>query len=352
MTGAQPKAKRFLRALTRKKGEGCNGPSEKAMTAGFRHVYGPVPSRRLGRSLGIDLVPYKTCTYDCVYCHLGRTTNKTVSRAVYVEIDKVLEEMDRKLRAGPAPDYISLAGSGEPTLHLRIGDLIGRIKERTRIPVAVFTNGSLLWKPEVRDALMEADLVIPSLDAGNDSLFHYVNRPHKDIAFEMMVRGLAEFTEKFSKSVWLEVFLLAGITGIPSELERISALVKQIRPERVQLNTVCRPPAEDYACALSREQMLAFRSSFPGEADIIACEEMSRSQTAASLLSRDADILELLGRRPCTIEDVERGLGIDIRAALKHLNIMVAAGEVKTVVTGGQRFYLATRAHQEGGVLK
>ena len=322
------------------------------MRAGFSHVYGPVPSRRLGRSLGVDLVPFKTCTYDCIYCHLGRTTNKTVERKDYVGIDEVLSELEARLDGGPPPDYISLAGSGEPTLNLRIGDLIDRIKSRTRVPVAVLTNGSLLWMPEVRDALMSADLVIPSLDAGADSLFHYVNRPHEDIPFERMVRGLVEFTEKFSKSVWLEVFLLAGITGIPSEVERTSALVKRIRPDRVQLNTVCRPPAEDYACALSQEQMLAFRSAFPGEVDVVACEAKKGAQTAARFLNRDEDILELLRRRPCTIEDVEGGLGIDIRVALKHLNIMVTAGEVKTVVTGGQRFYLAARANPKGGVLK
>ena len=319
------------------------------MISGFRHVYGPVPSQRLGHSLGIDLVPYKTCTYDCVYCHLGRTTNKTVSRAVYVEIDKVLEEMDRKLHAGPMPDYISLAGSGEPTLNLRIGDLIGRIKERTRIPVAVFTNGSLLWKPEVRDALMEADLVIPSLDAGTERLFHHVSRPHGDIPFEAMIRGLAEFTEKFPKSVWLEVFLLAGITGIPAEVESIAALARWIRPERVQLNTVRRPPAEDYAYALSREQMLALRDLFPGPVDILG-EEKRNGRRAAGFPVGQEDIRALLARRPCTAEDIADAYGLHVTEAIKGLEALISAGQVKTMLTDGRRYYVASAAKVQRGL--
>jgi len=315
------------------------------MKAGFRHVSGPVPSRRLGRSLGVDLVPFKTCTYDCIYCQLGRTTNKTIERKEYVGIDGVLAELETKLNVGRAPDYICLAGSGEPTLNLRIGDLIERIKDRTRIPVAVLTNGSLLWMPDVRDALMAADLVLPSLDAGTEHLFHHVNRPHGDISFETMVEGLAEFTEKFPKSVWLEVFLLAGITGIPSELVMISALARHIRPERVQLNTVCRPPVEDFAFALSPEQMLAFRGVFPGQVDIISERKNNDPCTADSRVEFE-DIPALLSRRPCTLEDVAGSLGMDIKEALKHLSILVSAGKAKTVVMGGRRFYVAARVRK------
>ena len=181
----------------------------------YRHVYGPVPSRRLGRSLGIDLVPFKTCTYDCVYCQLGRTTNKTIDRQEYVPIKDVLTELEQKLAAGDIPDYISLAGSGEPTLNLGIGRLIAEIKSLTDIPVAILTNGSLLWMPDVQDALMAADLVLPSLDAGDEHLFQYVNRPHEEISFERMVDGIATFTRRFPGEVWLEILLLWRVTGLP-----------------------------------------------------------------------------------------------------------------------------------------
>ena len=150
----------------------------------FQYLYGPVPSRRLGRSLGIDLVPYKTCTYDCIYCQLGKTTTKTIEMRDYVPVEGVLSELKEKLSTGVPCDYISLAGSGEPTLHASINELIAKIKEMTDIPVSVITNGSLLYLPEVRESLMRADLVIPSLDAGDAALFEYVNRPHKNIILE------------------------------------------------------------------------------------------------------------------------------------------------------------------------
>lgn len=314
------------------------------MTTGFKHVYGPVPSRRLGRSLGIDLVPYKTCTYDCVYCHLGRTTNKTIERKEYVAIDDILAELKKKLNAGPALDYISLAGSGEPTLNLHIGDLISRIKDMTRIPIAVLTNGSLLWMPEVRDALMNADLVLPSLDAGDESLFQHVNRPHGNIAFESMIEGLAVFTEKFPGAVWLEVFLLAGMSGLPFEAVKIAALTEHIHPERVHLNTVCRPPAEEFAFSLSREQMLALKNLFPGPVDIISENVQNDDRTFTLLKPRVVDILALLRRRPCTLEDVAGGLGMHITEALKHLDALNSAGKVKTVATGGRHFYVVAGA--------
>ncbi len=314
------------------------------MTTGFKHVYGPVPSRRLGRSLGIDLVPYKTCTYDCVYCHLGRTTNRTIERKEYVAIYDILTELKKKLSAGPTPDYISLAGSGEPTLNLHIGDLISRIKDMTRIPIAVFTNGSLLWMPEVRDDLMNADLVLPSLDAGDESLFQHVNRPHGNIAFESMIEGLAVFREKFPGAVWLEVFLLAGTSGLPFEALKIAAITEHIHPERVQLNTVCRPPAEEFAFSLSREQMLALKNLFPGPVDIISKNVQNDDRTSALLKPGVKDILALLRRRPCTSWDVARGLGMHITEALKHLEALSANGKAKTVVTGGQHFYVVSGA--------
>ena len=221
----------------------------------FKHLYGPVPSRRLGRSLGVDLVPLKTCTYDCIYCQLGKTTNKTTARQDYVSVKDILSELKEKLSAGVSCDYISIAGSGEPTLHASIGEIISKLKEMTNIPVAVLTNGSLLYLPEVQKALMNADIVIPSLDAGNEELFQYVNRPHEDISFNTMVRGLIDFSRHFTGPIWLEVLLVSGITGMIPEVREIDALVNKILPEKVQLNTVSRPAYEDFACAVNSEQM-------------------------------------------------------------------------------------------------
>lgn len=304
-----------------------------------RYLYGPVSSRRLGRSLGIDLVPFKTCSYDCIYCQLGRTTNKTLDRKEYVAVEEVLAELERKLAEEHIPDYISLAGSGEPTLNSGIGDLISKIKCLTDIPVAVLTNGSLLWMSEVQDALMAADLVLPSLDAGDEPLFRYVNRPHEDISFERMADGLAAFTKRFTGEVWLEVLLLAGITGMPSEAKKIATYAGRIGASRIQLNTASRPPAEDFAFPLSTDQMLALKGVFRGRVDIISENEREDPHVSSFAQTGDVDILALLGRRPCTSADVASGLGIHVTEALKHLGALIKAGKATTVSANGRTFY-------------
>ena len=307
---------------------------------GVRHIYGPVPSRRLGRSLGIDLVPFKTCTYDCLYCQLGRTTNKTVDRRKYIAVDAIMEELERKLAAGDPPDTITLAGSGEPTLNVGIGDLIENIKSRTNIPLAVLTNGSLLWMDDVRDALMTADLVLPSLDAGDESTFQYVNRPHGDISLERVVSGIAAFTRRFPGEVWLEVLLLAGVTGITSEARKIATLAKHIGPARVQLTTVSRPPAEEFAYPLSADRMLDLKHLFPRRVELVGGANIHRAFPPAFRDARGEEILDLLGRRPCTVLDIATGLGIPAPETLKHLDALIAAGTVTTVVLGERRFYI------------
>jgi wyosine [tRNA(Phe)-imidazoG37] synthetase (radical SAM superfamily) len=260
----------------------------------FKYLYGPVPSRRLGRSLGIDLVPFKTCTYDCIYCQLGRTTSKTMERRPYAPIHDILDELKIKLATGEAPDYISLAGSGEPTLHSEIGELIGKIRELTEIPVAVLTNGSLLYLPEVREDLMRADLVIPSLDAGDHTIFQYVNRPHREISFDNMVNGLIDFTDDYPGQVWLEVLLVSGVTSMAADVEKIAGWANKISPARVQLNTVCRPAAEDYACAVACNQMNNLAGLFAGKVEIISDEHTSLYSNNGLRLATAREIIDLL----------------------------------------------------------
>ena len=238
------------------------------------HIFGPVPSRRLGRSLGVDLVPFKTCSYDCIYCQLGQTTSKTVERREWVPLNDVLEELKGKLAS--KPDYITLSGSGEPTLYCRLGELIAGIRAITDVPVAVLTNGSLLWQEEVRRQLMDAHLVIPSLDAGHTSMFQAVNRPHESISFARMLEGLIDFREEYYGEYWLEVFLLAGHTAVESEVSRITACVRRIKPDRVQLNTATRPTAEDYAVMVDRARMADIAGRFEPLAEVIAEANDSR----------------------------------------------------------------------------
>jgi wyosine [tRNA(Phe)-imidazoG37] synthetase (radical SAM superfamily) len=304
-----------------------------------RFVYGPVPSRRLGRSLGIDLVPFKTCSYDCIYCQLGRTTNKTTDLREYVSVDGLLDEVAKKLRSAPPPDFIGLAGSGEPTLHARIGDIVAGVKALTSVPVAVLTNGSLLWKPEVRASLAEADLVMPSLDAGDQRSFERVNRPHPDISFERMVDGLVTFAQGYKGKIWLEIFVLGGLTDRPEEFRRMAAIVERIRPTRVQLNTVSRPSAEACALAARREVLESLLQLFSVPCEVIAeCPSMLPAGPAESD-DIENEIVALLERRPCTVGGIAAGLGLRPNEVLKHLEALCARGSIRSERKGDDMFY-------------
>lgn len=308
-------------------------------------MYGPVPSRRLGRSLGVDLVPFKTCTYDCVYCQLGRTTDASVERREYVAVSKVLNELAQRLALDESADVISLAGSGEPTLNLGLDRLIDGIKALTDIPVAVITNGSLLWMPEMQQELAEADLVLPSLDAGDPQMFERINRPHPALDFDRMVEGLISFTQSFRGEVWLEVMLLQGLTAQPTEAKKIAGLVGKIAPARTQPNTASRPPAEGSVHPVAQEEMPALAHLFPGHVEII-CEFAAHraaptpaAETADTEEVSDTDIMALLGRRPCTADDIADGLELHVLDVLKRLDILAAAHEVSSVMVGDKVFY-------------
>lgn len=302
-----------------------------------RYVFGPVPSRRLGRSLGVDLVPFKTCSFDCIYCQLGRTTNHTIERKEWVPMDALLDELKHKLAC--RPDYITLSGSGEPTLHSRLGEIIERIQVMTKIPVAVLTNGSLLWQKELREELALADLVLPSLDAGDQLKFSCINRPHPDLTFEQLIEGLIEFRHEFTGQYWLEVFLLGGYTAIETDVKKIADWVSRIQPNRVQLNTVARPPAEEFAFGVSLPTLSRFASHFSPKAEVIA-ERPSRVSRKSTKLNSDA-VLDLLSRRPCTAEQCASGLGLNRLEVLKWLGKLVAQREVSTLRHQGQIYYHA-----------
>jgi len=309
------------------------------------HVFGPVPSRRLGRSLGVDLVPFKTCTYDCIYCQLGRTTRKTLERKEWVPMDAVLEELKRKLVY--RPDYITLSGSGEPTLHSRVGEIIGHIQAMTDEPVAVLTNGSLLWQPQVRAELALADVVLPSLDAGDASRFSFINRPHTSLSFDQVVEGLIAFRREFTGQYWLEVFLLAGYTAILADVDRIATLATEIRPDRVQLNTVARPPAEDFAMRVGPEELACLARRFNPPAEVVA-ERPSRPCRKSRKSSADT-VLDLLRRRPCTADDVAQGLGLNRLEVLKRLERLVTQGAITSSRHAGQVYYRAISSGSQPG---
>jgi wyosine [tRNA(Phe)-imidazoG37] synthetase (radical SAM superfamily) len=268
---------------------------------------------------------------------LGKTTNKTTQRKEWVPSDTIIGQIKERLES--KPDYITVSGSGEPTLHSKIGEIIVRIKETTDTPIAVLTNGSLLWLPEVRHSLRAADLVLPSLDAGSDCLYRYINRPHPDIPFGKMLEGLVKFRDEYTGEYWLESLLLAGVTTVEAQVNALAHAIKLIAPDKVHINTVNRPPVEDFAMAVPPEQLKEIASQLSEEAEIIAANPDIHEQYENS--ARSQDILALLRRRPCSVEDIALGLGLHRNAVIKCIEQLCSQKQARVEHTTQGRFYKA-----------
>jgi wyosine [tRNA(Phe)-imidazoG37] synthetase (radical SAM superfamily) len=299
-----------------------------------------VPSRRLGRSLGVDLVPFKTCTYDCVYCQLGRTTHKTSSRERWVEPSQVLAQVRERLESDP--DVVALAGSGEPTLYAALGEVVDGIKALTTAPLVVITNGSLLGRPSVQRELAGADVVLPSLDAVDEESYRSVNRPCEGLSFRDLIDGMIAFRRSFSGEIWLEIMLLGGVTATASMVEMLAAHTARIAPDRIQLNTVVRPPSKSAARRVPAALMAEFATAFTPRAEVIAgVPELHADQASTA-----ADVRALVARRPCTVSDVSVGLRIHQNVAIKALAALVERGEAERREYGGGVFYAAAEGMQ------
>ncbi|NLE21345.1 MAG: radical SAM protein [Actinobacteria bacterium] len=304
-------------------------------------IYGPVPSRRLGRSLGIDLVPFKTCSYDCIYCQLGRTTCKTLRRRRWLDTSELVGRVWQRLET--EPDVVALAGSGEPTLHTGLDRLIGGIKAISDVPVAVVTNGSLLGRRSVQRELAEADIVLPSLDAADPELFRAVNRPHPRLSLAGLVEGIGAFRQAFCGQIWLEVMLIEGVTDDDEEVERLAALAAMLEPDRIQLNTVVRPPAETHVRPMSPGRLQALAAAFRPAAEVIA--GAPDGPVDGTLTS--AQVLGLISRRSCTAADAAAGLAVHRTVALKALDQLVESGFARRREHEGSWYYSAAASRRE-----
>ncbi len=275
------------------------------------HLFGPVPSRRLGRSLGVDLIPPKTCPYNCIYCEVGPTTRQTRRRFSY-RTEAIIEELADYLKdPGPNPDVITLAGSGEPTLNLGLGRIIREIKAMSPIPVAVLTNGALLYLPEVRRELAAADVVLPSLDAAREETYRAINRPLPELSLESLLEGLTSFRREYRGRIWLEVMLLKGLNDTEAELTLLRRALQEIAPDKIQLNTAVRPVVEAAARPLDQEEMEAAAAFLGGPVEVIA--SFSRADIAGGQC-QDEDFVEMLSRRPMTAPDLAQALGLPLGA--------------------------------------
>jgi len=230
-----------------------------------KYLFGPVSSRRLGVSLGIDLVPYKTCDLDCIYCECGKTTCLTIERKEYVPVREVFKELQNYLQEKPNLNFITFSGSGEPTLHSEIGRVIGFIKEfYPQYRVAVLTNSTFLHKGEVRKQLKGSDIVIPSLDAVSEEVFNKINRPHAGLVCSDVISGIIKFSREFHGEIWLEIMIVPGLNDTEKELGLLKEVIQEIRPERVQLNTLDRPGTEPWVKAARRTDMERIAAALGG----------------------------------------------------------------------------------------
>lgn len=238
----------------------------------MKYVYGPVKSRRLGFSLGVSTVPYKVCSFDCVYCQLKTTTHKTMERKDYVKVADIGQELETffaRRPKGAGLDYVTFSGAGEPTLHRGIGRLIRLVHRMTDVPVVVITNSSTLVRPDVRRDLMGADVVIPSLDAVTQDVFEKIDRPVGGLKIKDVIRGLKRFRKMFGGKLWLEVMLVRGVNDSPAYLKRIEKVVRQIRPDRVQIVAPARPPSQGWVKVPTKTTLKTAKKIFGRNCDIV-----------------------------------------------------------------------------------
>ena len=308
----------------------------------YKYLFGPVPSRRLGRSLGIDLVPLKTCSESCIFCQVGATTDLQIERREYVPVAEVVGEFNAWLADGGKADVVTLSGSGEPTLHSRFGDVLQNVRSQCDIKRVLLSNGTLCWMPAVRRQAQAADIVKVSLSAWDQSSFERINRPHPGLRFEKVVDGLCSLRAEFRNELWLEVFVLAGMNDNVADMQRIAALAGRISPDSIQINTVVRPPAEACARPVGHEAMQELAALFGPSARVIAAvERVADERHAAAAPVSLAAVLAVLERRGCRAFDLAVGLNVDPAAIGPLLEQLLQTGRIHAEIRDGERYFSA-----------
>ena len=312
----------------------------------MKYVFGPVPSRRLGKSLGIDPLPLKTCNWNCVYCQLGRSLPLTNQRHEYFPRQEIISEVEQALKAH-APgdiDWVTFVGSGETTLHAGIGWLIRQVKVRTHLPVAVITNGSLLYLPEMRRELSPADAVLPSLDAGNSRLYRKINRPHPEVSFKRLIEGMTAFRKEYQGKLWVEVMLVRGLNDTEDALREIAARLENIQPDEVHILQPDRPPGEPWVQPPDEEGLIRTRTILGEVAQVIHPASGSFDLSGAESLLEA--VIGIITRHPMReaelIASLEHYSPGDVVTTLEALR---NSGKAQVVERLGIRFWSASPAH-------
>jgi len=312
----------------------------------YKHLFGPVISRRLGISLGVDVVPYKYCSMNCVYCEVGETTHLIKKPEELVELHAVIKELDDYIAKNPKLDYITFSGAGEPLLYSEIGKLINYIKEKyPQYKLALITNSSLINRSEIQEELQKLDMIMPSLDAVDQDIFAAINRPHKDILIKEIIENLIQFNQHFPGEMWLEIFFVPGLNDFPEELSRMRDVIKQIKPERVQLNALDRPGTEPWVIQEDIEKLDSIRAFFEaGLPDDILVEVIKKvnkqlyDENPSSVEIEDK-IISTIRRRPCTSQDMSQMLNVHINAINKVLHKLIEEKRIEGVHQDRGIFY-------------
>lgn len=309
------------------------------MERDFKYIFGPVISRRLGVSLGVDLMPYKTCSLDCVYCECGATTDLVSEIAEYVPTEDVMNELEAYLSSSPNLDCVTFSGAGEPTLHSGLGLIINFIKKRfDQYKIAVITNGTLIHKNSVRDALSEADIVMTSLDALEEDVFSLINRPHPDIRIEDMKNGLVELKKTFKGKLWVEFFVIPAINDKKDHLDKLRDFICLIEPDKIQLNSLDRPGTEGWVRQADAE-ILSFISSYLENSEIIKNHEIIKAGSLGFIDDLPGRVLNTISRRPCTIEDLSNITGESMQRVEMIVKTFVSEGLVKSDIMARGVFF-------------
>lgn len=298
----------------------------------YKHLFGPVPSRRLGLSLGIDPIPYKTCSFDCVYCECGATTKLTDTRKEYIHVDEIISELDSFLSTNPTLDYITFSGSGEPTLNIGIGKIISFIKQKYPLyKIAVLTNSSLFSDTEVRKELLLADVIMPSLDAISEYTFKKINRPAAGIKIRDILQGLIDFRKEFTGKIWLEIFIIPGINDSDEEIGKFQAVLTEIKPDLIQLNSLDRPGTENWVIPADKKTLLKIKKKFEDLPVVTISNYQKRENVKSYNLQIEDAILSTISRRPCTADDLSEILDIHIAELNKYLDTLHEKGKIDAV---------------------
>lgn len=302
-----------------------------------RFVFGPVPSRRLGFSLGVDIIPKKCCTLDCIYCQVGKTTEKTAARSSFFNPEDIVDEVVEEVRRQKVIDFVTFSGSGEPTLNKDLGAIMGAVKRRISTPIAVITNGTLLNMADVRKDLAQADLLMPSLDAVTEDVFLRINRPAPSLRMEEMIEGLKALRAEYHGPIWLEIMLIHNINDAPDHIELLRELVIPIGVDRVQLNTVTRPPCEKTAGGISGSRLSEILAFFGPNAEMICGFE--KDGIEGSEEDWETSLLAILKRRSLTLNDIVAVTGGSGAKAEKDLNKLLGEGKIRKDLVEGEPYY-------------